>query len=284
MLDVLAHVLSEATGALEIRRESSADHTRLVALGALGELVVDLSDTTGITPAVLSRTVEGEFVELPLEDDAPSSLAAPADLEFQSLPGIAFLIAGLDPATPAEIDVVCVDPLSAWTSSLTSAHLVDLPHSFNAPDTRVAFPADVLRLAVAVADLEALRFAFDDDRVWIEASTQRGAVRGWVQCIASSPALSLSTTAPTHRALFPVKTFESITTSVASFCLEDGATQLELSPVPLHSGVSVACRALREKLALLGGSEVEIGASSSRTPVMLRHADRAVLLAPVVIA
>lgn len=286
--EVLAHIAAECTGSLEVLRTSDRSGTRISARGALGEIDVLLPSRFRAPAARLSRTTSGEFVSAPLSaSDKQEGLELPASLKFSPLPDAAFLFQALDPSTPAEADVLCFSGSQVWASSLTVAHVVDLPARFRAPSVPMALPADVLRIIASFDGLSDVEVAFDstsdEHRVYVRASSADGGVLGWFSSLSASPALMLQLTPTPNQSRFSVDVLSASSSPVTAFEIAP-SSQLSLLPEPSPRGVCVSSAMLRRTLKLIGSQTVLVGASSPRNPVVLRSRSRAVVLAPLLLA
>jgi hypothetical protein len=295
---IIAQVLAETTLALSVSRTTNRTRTVLHADGAWGSLTLSTKLTETLPDTVFERTVDGSLVEVappaPLRVPTVLSAARVAAAKFRLLPDARFLFEALAPETPSDVDMVCFAPGRVWTTSLTSAHVVDLPASWKV-DAAFAFPADVLRLVAAVGALDTLEVAREaDGTLLINAKVTSGSLTGFIRTETSTPALSLEMLPSVHQSRVKLSQFENLAenenenenTSVVSFALSDSSA-LCIADSSSHPLVSVAVETLLEKIDALCADEncsssILVGVTSYREPVLLRAAKRLVVLAPVV--
>ena len=293
---IIAQVLAETTLALSVSRTTNRTRTVLHADGAWGSLTLSTKLSSTLPDTVFERTVDGSLVEVeppaPLRVPNVLSAARVAAAKFRLLPDARFLFEALAPETPADVDMVCFAPGRVWTTSLTSAHVVDLPASWKV-DAAFAFPADVLRLVAAVGALDSLEVAREaDGTLLINAKATSGSLTGFIRTETSTPALSLEMLPSVHQSRVKLSMFENLAenenenTSVVSFALS-GSSALCIADRSSHPLVSVAVETLLEKIDALCADEncsssILVGVTSYREPVLLRAAKRLVVLAPVV--
>lgn len=290
--EIIVHVVAEATGSVEVLRTSHREGLRLSSRGALGEIDVLLPPRHRAARARLSRTVDGSFVasDLPSKDES-EGVEIPAGLRFSPLPDAEFLFQAIDPSTPSEADVLCFTPERAFATSLTAAHVVDLPARFRGPSKPVAIPADVFRLIAAFDGLADVEVAFEespadnssDIRIFVKVESEHGALLGWFSSLSASPSLALDVTPATHQARFSADVLSTSSLPITAFALEKSA-QLSLMSEPSPAGVCVSSAMLRRTLELLGAKTVLVGATAPRFPVVLRAASRAAVIAPLLLA
>lgn len=292
---IIAQVLAETTLALSVSRTTNRTRTVLHADGAWGSLTLSTKLSSTLPDTVFERTVDGSFTEVapaaPLRVSSALSAARVNAAKFRVLPDASFLFEALAPETPADVDMVCVAPGRTWTTSLTSAHVVDLPASWKV-ESAFAFPADILRLTAAIGALDSLELAQEQDgTLLIRAKSASGSLTGFLRTESDSPALSLEMLPSVHQGRVKLAAFEALADaengrSVVSFALSDSSA-LCLSDGSSRPLVSVATETLLEKVEALCAdancaASISVGVSSYREPVLLRSAKRLVVLAPVV--
>ena len=293
---IIAQVLAETTLALSVSRTTNRTRTVLHADGAWGSLTLSTKLSETLPDVVFERTVDGSLTEVvPASAMKVPSVLTPARVasaKFRLLPDARFLFEALAPETPADVDMVCVAPGRVWTTSLTSAHVVDVPASWKV-ESAFAFPADVLRLVAAVGALDTLEVAVvEDGMLLINAKSASGSLQGCIRTDVSSPALSLEMMPSVHQSRMKLSAFDVLSDSdspvppVVSFSLS-AADALGLSDGSSRTLVSVASETLLEKLEVLCADEncassILVGVSSYRDPLLLRSKKRLVVLAPVV--
>ena len=284
ILDVIANVMAEATGATEVYAKAGRSGVVINAEGALGSLRLEL--TKGRYKSTkFDKTATGELtaLELPRNYTAPAELRTPSGAKRVSIKNPSFLLLGLSSSTPSAIDALVLKDKKAWTTSTVSAHIIEVPEYDS--ERAVVVTGDVLRLADIPGPVSVLKLAITDTAAYVRAVGETGSLTGFLTTSYASLASDLKTPEQTHTGTFlQEKLFDlAFEEEIVGFDLtEQNAVELA---EPTRSNLCVSGTLLFDSLRALNTVSplpVSVTASTSRKPILLEVGTSSVLLAPLV--
>lgn len=252
--------------------------------GVLGELSVQLAVWPASFPSEMSaaeRCPDGSF-----EFRASSSCVemVPAAAAPVSLPSPGFVSSPLLlPDRVASLDVLVVQGALAFAATPVSLHQVVLP--FPVPE-RLLVPGALLRAAMSVlSGIDAVAVApASAGKVTVEVSGPAGVLRACL--VQPDETLAAAFQLPSARAMLPVASSELLDaaskTQTVSF-LVSALGDVTVVASRLSGTPAVDSQLMAASLAALAADTVEVEVSGPARPVVFRSAERAVVLAAVVL-